>query len=514
MRKILSILIALGLVLGLSMMAVPVGAQPPPCATVTATVPPFCAGGGDEFTIITTSPVTLLAVNDKLSVEFGAGTTFGAFLAGDITVNAVNVDVTKVEKTGSKLVFPIPVGVAPLGVITIVIDKVVNPAVPGVYDLKLNYKLSCCEPVVFCTVEYTVVPATSTYGLFWDSSMTYNGIALGFVPPFKACGQDTYPGILIDPGKWANYVNFILMPTLVGCAGPCATHVDLTLNVTAAPAGANVTLSFNGTKYYPVVGTAFTVGNTTLGFNTTLNVSAAIHFDTVGDYQICLEAFCPPGSPSCTTGCDPTGYAVAEECWDIAVYQWKDAVKIPLFRKWNLISLPLVPLVVDQPIADQLAALPNASTLIKGVYYFDQCADEWLIYGNGQTSLTTMVDGVSYWVKVDYSHTDPLKAPGLPAGGLWVWGTEKPVPPNSPSAYAVCEGWDMVGFTGLTPMADGVYLWNWWPFVFAEYGAVFGWDPLIQSWWSFIPGMGGFPWNYQGEGYWISFAHDGMIYPP
>ena len=518
MRKIISILVALGLVLAFSAVAMPTAAQAP-CATVTVT--PACAGASATYNVTFNAPATLQPANDLLSFDFGAGTTFGTFLAGDITVNGFNVDVTKVVKSGTHLEFPIP---AAAGVILagspveVIIKKVVNPGVAGTYTLGLDYKLVCCDPVDFCAVDYTIIPAASTYGFLWDSSMTYNGIALGFVPPFKVCGQDTFPGVDIG-GKWANYVNFILTPTLIGCAGPCASPVDLVLNVTAAPAGANVTLSFNGTIYYPVVGTAMPIGNpVTLGFNSTFNWSAAIHFDAVGDYELCLDAICPAGTPTCPE-CISGETVVAHKCWDISVYQFKTATKIPLFRKWNLISLPLVPLEEDMPIEDVIAALPNADTLIKAIYYFDQCADDWSVWGNGQTSLATLEDGVSYWVKVEYSHVNPLLAPGLPVGGLWVWGTPKPVPPNSPSAYPVCTGWNMVGLTGyglMAPLAttlDGTYLWNWQTPL--GYGAIYGWDATTQMWWSLLPtGAQVLPNLQNGEGYWISFAHDGMIYPP
>jgi hypothetical protein len=124
---------------------------------------------------------------------------------------------------------------------------------------------------------------------------------------------------------------------------------------------------------------------------------------------------------------------------------------------------------------------------------------------------------VSYWVKVEYSHTDPLLAPGLSVGGLWVWGTPKPVPPNSPSAYPVCTGWNMVGLTGydlalLGTTDDGTYLWNW--VTPLSYGAIYGWNATTQMWWSLLPDANALPNLQTGEGYWISFAHDGMIYPP
>jgi hypothetical protein len=85
----------------------------------------------------------------------------------------------------------------------------------------------------------------------------------------------------------------------------------------------------------------------------------------------------------------------------------------------------------------------------------------------------------------------------------------------------------MVGLTGYEtgfwgwglPVFDDVYLWNWWSFGFPEYSGIYGWDPAnlaygTQVWYSLSPFGNLLPWLYDGEGYWISFGHDGMIYPP
>jgi hypothetical protein len=142
------------------------------------------------------------------------------------------------------------------------------------------------------------------------------------------------------------------------------------------------------------------------------------------------------------------------------------------------------------------------------------------VWGNGQTSLSTLEDGKGYWVKVDYTLGSATKYPGAPIGGLWVWGTTKPVPPAGPSAYAVCDGWNMIGFTEGCPggMWDEDYLWNFWPMGNTnptdphDYGAVYGWDATNQAWeTSFAPW-----WVYMdpGEGFWVSFDGDGTILPP
>jgi hypothetical protein len=223
------------------------------------------------------------------------------------------------------------------------------------------------------------------------------------------------------------------------------------------------------------------------------------------------------------------------------VYQWKEAQCIPLYRKWNLICLPLVPLV-DPPIEDMLDAYIYKNDIMS-IWHYDRCEDypngQWYVWPTPtgtQEALTELVDGKSYWVRIKYDATNP---PGTPASWLWTWGTPQPTPPASPSAYDVCEGWNMVGLTGYakwtwcppcpepppwcrwgSQIKDEDYLWNWFEFGWPEYSGIYGWDPNgfwgpgPQAWWSVTPVCNWLPMLYTGEGYWIAFEHDGTIYPP
>jgi hypothetical protein len=527
-RKIISILVTVGLVLAFSVVAVPTTGA---ACNATVALSNDCAGhAGTVYTIDFTAPVTLLPVNDMISVEFGAGTTFSFSADADITVevngggaNPVD-DIDAVVVTGTRIEFAVPAAtgtIFPGDSVELVISKVANPGVAGDYELTLDYDLACCAGVTFDCADYTIVPAISTYGFFWDSSPTYDAdIAFDFVPPFKVCGQDEFPGEDVD-GKWLNYFDLYLMPIVVGCAGPCGgTNVSLTLTLTAAPAGSNVTLDFDGTIYSLLIDddttTEVDLGTVLLGANDTIVWNNAIHFDAVGDYEICVDAICPGGAPVCPD-CTSEDTVVASKCFDVKVYQHKTAVKIALFRKWNLISLPLVPLEDPNPIEDVLAAYSDPD-MILSIYYYDRCTDTWSVWGNGQSSLATLEDGKSYWVKVEYSHTVPALAPGTPVPGLWVWGTPQPVPPNSPASYPVCDGWNMVGLTGyddgvgaFTPplggqILDSAYFWN------LTYGQIYAWDGANQMWESELGNL--LADNQVGEGYWISVAGAGTIYPP
>jgi hypothetical protein len=180
-------------------------------------------------------------------------------------------------------------------------------------------------------------------------------------------------------------------------------------------------------------------------------------------------------------------------------YQWKEAFEIPLVHKWNLISLPLVPLVDPQQTADVLAAYANKSDIMSvWNYEYTGTVGAWVL------DPLTIKDGKSYFIRIKY---DALNPAGSSAGTMWVWGTPKPVPPNSPSAYPVRDGWNMVGFTEvapLSPMAStgvGGYLWN------LTVGAVYRWDGPTQSY-VLAPNMA------SGNGYWASLATAGTVYPP
>jgi hypothetical protein len=429
-RKIISILVALGLVLALSATAVPVGAAA--CADSTATH--NCTGETATYTINYSAPVTLEPVNDLLSVTFPAGTTFATFAAGDIKVNNFDVDITTLVVAAPKLEFQVPplAGVIVAGnQVKIEIAGVKNgPA--GTANICLDYNLDCCGEVEFCCVPYTILPAYSTYGILVDFDPTYPGIALDFVPPFKACGQNdttgnnhTFNTTFFDP-NWYSQFDLILALEEEGCAAPCV-NATLCFNVTSFPAEAvspHVSLNISG-EFFVLTPTA---SSDCLAANVTLNVSgnstfpSLLHFDEVGDYSICFEFTCPgtPGgscqtTPPCVAGDD---IVIAEGCYDFEVHQWKDAAKIVLKEKWNLISLPLVPFDTDIDVLLESLSAAGLADLVS-IWSYDTASTDWTMYSGG--GLTEMVDGKSYWVYMKY--------PTGASFDWWVWGLEHPRKP-------------------------------------------------------------------------------------
>lgn len=180
-----------------------------------------------------------------------------------------------------------------------------------------------------------------------------------------------------------------------------------------------------------------------------------------------------------------------------------NSLGVSLTGGWNLISLPVVPF--DTSIESVLAPLAFPYDLIS-VWYYDRCEDEWLVYGEGHTSLKTMEAGNAYWVRMRYpdeQHWDPAVSGTYPYR-LWVFGTKAPMPPSLPSAHEVCAGWNMVGFTSVEEMAPEDYLREFSP---SEYGTIYGWDPYLADWVrnpdKLVPGCG----------YWIPFSGEGTIHP-
>ena len=553
MRKIISILVALGVILGLTLVAaVPVAADACVCPTGSSPVtitdalgpPSFCAGEISNYLIGTGAasewpiPITMLGNTDSYVMEFPAGTDLSGVTAAGVTITSANAGVaiaTSISVVGTTLFVKVPaawVTVAPNDFVQIQVNGVINTATPDTYCLNVGYMDDCCDVTLTDCGTFTVVPNICTLDFVFDFDLTYTGIAEGFIPPFKACGQEDFG--TLNGTAWVTDFELYINPVVPGCHPECPAAKWFFLVTAVEPGG--VISFFDGVTLWTL--TELDIGDVLDPLThkvidpalALLDPCAAlgpypmwIHFSTPGDYEITFYLECP--SVQCGAG----KAIIADEPLPAKVYQWKEASKIPLYRKWNLISLPLVPLEDPNPIEHVLAAYQHEADIVS-VHYYDACAGIWKVYGPGQTSLATMEDGKSYWVLVDYSHTDLSKAPGLAHDGMWVWGNAKPVPPNSPSAYPVCTGWNMVGLTGyddgasfppfgagLGTTTDWAYLWNWFGLIYPEWGVIFGWDAAApQAWFSVLPTVGPSPLPVlqTGEGYWIDFSHDGFVYPP
>jgi len=527
-KKIIGILVALGLVLSMTVMATPVSANVTKAdVKVTNT---DCASDWGTYNITFNVTADLLDGGTTITIVFPSDTNLSKLK--NITVQQIGVSAatavpaTWITVSGQTLTFYSPlhvvVGASPVVSVVCQTDRATHGIKnPSVGSTTYTVKVNTSAPVDSTPVEsnkYTIRPKLSTYKLLWDSGPTYPGIAKGFVPPFKACGQNwSYPGAVpgyeFETGKFMNAFNLTLATDVIGCDTPCV-NATVTAHLTKAVPGSVVTLAMNMSGLFnPTVCVPFTVANVTLGLNMTVTWNSSIHFDQVGEYEICFNVTCPT-APVCAA---PGTEVIARECYKFDVKQWKEAFLIPLARKWNLISLPLVPFETDiDEILKSYGTISASDSVsdIEGIWYYDRepCDDSEWVQWPAPGVLTDMEDGKAYWVKVAYNHSDPAKQPGAWHGLLWVFGTAAPMPPDSPSAYDVCGGWNMVGFRSMANMDNDDYLWN---FVHAgplyDYGLIYGWDASAQNWFTVTPGPADL-WPHFG--YWIPFALDGTVYPP
>jgi hypothetical protein len=299
-------------------------------------------------------------------------------------------------------------------------------------------------------------------------------------------------------------------------------NATLTVDVTAFPSpstGAEVKLII-GSQSFTLTPTA---SNGTLTANVTLILGANItfassmlHFNKVGEYTICFDLTCPGDPAGTCPDCLPAGepYTIVDGpvCFDFDVKQWKDAAKIELKEKWNLISLPLVPF--DKDIDVLLASLDpealdgDAVDELITIWSYDAATAAWSMYEGG--GLTEMVPDFSYWVRMSY----PFVGSGY---NWWVWGTARAMPPDAPLAYVMTPGWNMFGFTNLASMTAGSYLWNFGVTVPPDlpYPLAYTWDNT-GSWATSTWDIVSFPAEMlnPGDGLWGFFPTGGTVVPP
>ena len=485
--------------------------DPIPVVTIPFVDPP-CTGVNATYTFTYNTPCTLHTGSNYIYVQFPDGTGLPAtWKLGDIKVDGLNVLVGNIFTVNATTVkFMVP-GIH-VGPTVIVIKPILNPA-PGTYSLLVWSDVPACEKPV-ASAKYVISPAYSTYKFVVDFSDTYAGLAEGFIPPFKAFGQPGYGEELSGIG-WATEGSLNFTYDVLGCAAPCA-NATMWFELKAVAFNSTTTFIF-GTETFSLtsanVSSKIALPNIVpLAASTTIEWPIALHFDRVGDYEICFYVQCTTPVP-CG---DPSKQVIATFCMPIKVHQDKEAYQLEFGPKWNLMSLPLVPFETD---IDSILAAMNVTqkSQLKSIWNYDRCTDEWFAWGNGQTSLTDIEDGKAYWVRM-LKPGETGFVSGM--GTLWVFGTYRPMPPAGPPSYPVCEGPNMVGFLPpwdlvaepsepiLQPAAT--YLFNFYNTIPAgpEYGMIYGWSGtnwVTQS----EPGATLDP----GDGYWIVFERDGVIYP-
>jgi len=165
---------------------------------------------------------------------------------------------------------------------------------------------------------------------------------------------------------------------------------------------------------------------------------------------------------------------------------------IGLVAGWNLISLPVVPLT--SAVGNVLAGL-IASNGLAIVWSFQ--GGSWKFFTpTGSPTLTTMVDGLGYWLYVTHAYT------------LLVLGFTV-VPGATPPVYALTAGWNLVGFKPVSPSQNetvGAYLAS----ISGKYIIAGVYDNLNATWLVGNPNLQLAP----GEAMWLFTTASATLIPP
>ncbi|GEM_PF-3759463 len=472
MKKILSIILALGLVLGMSLVAMPVLADEECDAAVTVTPP--CAGYLAEYCIEFESKYQMLAGNDKFVIQFPEGTTFGATVTATVDGAAATAVLD-----GLLVTVGVPANIDASATVVICIDGVKNPDTPDYYTLNVWVDMLCCPLEQIDCGEYEIVPAVSTYKFVVDFGPSYPGIAEDIWPPLQACEVYDF--------------NLIIKTDKLGCAGWGDTEVWAHLKPDAPGE-----VTFNGTAMEECE--KLPLGTYDLGANVTIVLPLTIHAHTpsedcqhyVINFHLEGEIPAPP--------CEEPGIREYEKEYMFKAYQDLDSFLRPEFGpKWNFFSTPLR--LFDDAIDSVFE--PVEANLVS-VRYYDNVQGKWFGYDTNSSlpaeyqSLNTIEDGKGYLVRM--KTTNENWNPAL-NGAMWLFGHAEAYAPEPPFTYNVAKGWTMMGYTNLADPGDAAdYLLP----AAAIGGGILGlsgnaYVPVTQ----FVPGFG----------YWVHFAADGQVVP-
>ena len=167
-----------------------------------------------------------------------------------------------------------------------------------------------------------------------------------------------------------------------------------------------------------------------------------------------------------------------------------------LHTGWNLITMPALPNDIS---ADFFAnnLLAPSSNLVTIQSFECGSPNPALSYYPGlgsQNTLKKMLARRGYWVKVSADTTLDITGPVLTNGPI-----------------AVCQGWNLVAYTGssTTPLATALGS------IAGKYTAVLGFDQGAQSWYAQLPAsMNTLTDLVPGHGYWLYMTEDAVLQYP
>jgi len=461
MKKVFSILVALALVLGLSVVATPVLAD---VTAATVVVNPSIVDTVAQYTI-TFNITATLGIGQTVSIEFPTNTVVpSTYAGGSVTVGGTGI--APGDISGSNRVvtiwLPISITVPPAGsteveVVFTTDAGIKNPTTAKEYDLKVR----------------------TSRETNWVTSKKY-GISLA--------ANSTYQFLYSDPGLISKgfpaEVDVTLKTKVLGSAGYSQARIELAL-ASGPPSGVvefsvkvgEMWSSFTAIGYYPEPPLTFVLGadhNETIHFR--------LKFSEVGVYTLSAKLVDATG---------PTDLTVDTPAFTCAGV----SETLVLSKGWNLVSLPIIP--VNSDITAVLAdIMKEGDVKVTSVWYYNPTITDpnkrWQSYvpGGPTPTLTKIEDGKAYWI-------DVKEATEFTFAGVAIV-----LPGELPPTYSVREGWNMVGFKStMTTMKAKDYLQgtDWVRIYKFEAGA-----------WSVVTGDDEMK---PGLGYWMAFSKAGTVYP-
>ncbi|MBI2045561.1 hypothetical protein HYT23_05885 [Candidatus Pacearchaeota archaeon] len=187
-----------------------------------------------------------------------------------------------------------------------------------------------------------------------------------------------------------------------------------------------------------------------------------------------------------------------------------EVVEIPIYKKWNLISVPFD--LLNEDVEDVFSQLEEDGTHITEVWTYDE--DGWHVYHSNislPSDLETIEPGYGYWVHADCETNDEDEL----CDDLEVGGALLSAGPEVPPTRELQAGWNLIGryysveeeqeagcaLSSLVDTSMGFPRWSslW------RYNAA-----GINDW---FEGLNSWDWTYHGEGYWVEMDVEDLYSP-
>ncbi|MCD6415043.1 MAG: hypothetical protein J7L23_05460, partial [Candidatus Diapherotrites archaeon] len=206
--------------------------------------------------------------------------------------------------------------------------------------------------------------------------------------------------------------------------------------------------------------------------------------------------------------------------------------EIPLFKKWNLISVPFV-LLNDNPTE----VFKDVESDVDAVWTYDGVTGQWYVYtpdgDSANDNLDSIQPGWGYWV---HANKEDCEDPTVLEIGGSLFNTQQ-VPPSR----QLVKGWNLIGKYGTNwqeydEMDDMLHVCGDrtpWPWSIYGDNAYCSLETLVdttmgytkwQSLWGYINCCGpegdqwaALGWNstmYDGRGYWVDLGEEDLYNPP